>query len=207
MAGFYSIHYRVPGTSLSTIYQFPISFPATLIRTITWSFVNYNPAEAVGFFLCDDILWKSQWARSLHERVAKGWTVEGLRVDKFKNNIARLTCATNDSRFREGDLVVLHRGNPHDENAQHCELQYDGENELEVSLIRGNEYFFAEQPDGWIMDQDWFDSSPFYLGALDTVADSQRGRSIILPLLQGSLLPKIDYAKYERAKEDLRMPV
>ena len=87
-----------------------------------------------------------QWARSLHERVAKGWAVEGLRVDKFKNNIARLVCATNDSRFREGDLVVLHRGNPHDENAQHCELQYDGENELEVSLIHGNEYFLLNNP-------------------------------------------------------------
>ena len=103
-----------------------------------------------------------QWARSLHERVAKGWTVEGLRVDKFKNNIARLTCATNDSRFREGDLVVLHRGNPHDENAQHCELQYDGENELEVSLIRGNEYFFAEQPDGWILEVAWVTSARTY---------------------------------------------
>ena len=144
-----------------------------------------------------------QWSHPLQERVARGWAIEGLHATHFRNGIARLTCATNDSRFREGDLVVLHRGNPRDKNVQHCELQYDGETELEVSLIHGNEYFFSQQPDGWIMDQDWFDSSPFYLSALDTVADSQLGRSVILPLIQGSLTPKIDYARYERAREML----
>jgi len=144
-----------------------------------------------------------QWSRSLQERVARGWAIEGLHIQYVQNSIIRLTCATNDSRFREGDLVVLHRGNPRDENALHCDLQYDGETVLEASLIRGNEYFLAGQLDGWIMDQDWFDSSPFYLDALNTVADSQRGRSIILPLIQGSLDPKIDYARYERAREML----
>ena len=144
-----------------------------------------------------------QWSHLLQERVARGWAIEGLNVTHFQNGIARLTCTTNDSRFREGDLVVLHRGNPQEENAQHCELQYDGETDLEVSLIHGNECFFSQQPDGWIMDQDWFDSSPFYLSALDTVADSQLGRSVILPLVQGSLTPKIDYARYERAREML----
>ena len=104
-----------------------------------------------------------QWSHPLQERVARGWAIEGLHVNHFQNGIARLRCATNDSRFREGDLVVLHRDNPLDENAQHYELQYDGETELEVSLIHGNEYFFSQQPGGWIMDQDWFDSSPFYL--------------------------------------------
>lgn len=144
-----------------------------------------------------------QWAQSLSDRVAKGWAVEGLNVQKFQNGIARFNCATNDSRFREGDLVVLHRGDPRDESALHCDLQYDGENNLEVSLISGNEVLLSAYPDGWVMDQDWFDASPFYLAALDVAADSQRGRSIILPLLQGSLTPKIDYAKYERAKESL----
>ena len=144
-----------------------------------------------------------QWSRSLQERVARGWAIEGLHVQHVQNGIIRLTCATNDSRFREGDLVLLHRANPRDENALHCDLQYDGETELESSLIRGNENFLFQQPDGWVMDQDWFDASPFYLDALNTVADSQRGRSIILPLIQGSLAPKIDFARYERAREML----
>lgn len=147
---------------------------------------------------------QKQWSYPLQERVAKGWAIEGLRIERMKNDFARLTCGTNDSRFREGDLVLLHRGDPHDPNALHCELQYDGETDLEVSLIRGNEYFLTLQPDGWIMDQDWFDASPFYLDALNAVADSQLGRSTILPLLQRSLTPKIDYARYERAREELK---
>jgi DNA replication ATP-dependent helicase Dna2 len=147
---------------------------------------------------------EQQWSHPIQERVARGWAIEGLRVEQMKNGIARLSCSTNDSRFREGDLVLLHRDNPWDTDALHFDLQYDGETDLEVSLIRGNEVFLTAQLDGWIMDQDWFDSSPFYLEALNAVADSQLGRSTILPLLQGSLTPKIDYARYERAREELQ---
>lgn len=144
-----------------------------------------------------------QWSRPLSERVCKGWAIEGLRVEHFEKGLIRLRCDTNDSRFREGDLLVLHRGNPQDPNALHVELQYDAETELEVSLINGNHFFLEADPDGWIIDQDWFDSSPFYLDALNNVADSLRGRSFILPLLQGSLTPKLDYARYERALQEL----
>ncbi|MCG2786615.1 MAG: DEAD/DEAH box helicase [Anaerolineae bacterium] len=150
-----------------------------------------------------DAQWQAldrQWSRPLGERVSKGWTIEGLRVLGFDKNIARLVCDSNHSRFREGDLVVLHRGSPRDPNALHFDLYYDGETELEASLIKGNHYFITQQPNGWILDQDWFDSSPFYLSALDTVADSQLGRGTILPLLQGALTPKVDFARYERAR-------
>ncbi len=144
-----------------------------------------------------------QWSRPLNERVARGWAIEGLSFLSAKSPYMRLRCATNDSRFREGDLLVLHRGNPQDQNALQVELQYDGGTELEVSLKDGNELFLQEFPTGWIADQGWFDSSPFYLSALDAVADTQRGRSIILPLLQGDLIPKLDPARYERIQERL----
>jgi DNA replication ATP-dependent helicase Dna2 len=141
-----------------------------------------------------------QWSTPLAGRVAKGWAIEGIRVEDFKNNILRLSCATNESRFREGDLVVLHRGNPRDaEIALHCDLQYDGENELEASLIQGNEFLLDYYTNGWILDQDWFDSRQFYRDALDQAADSQLGRSRVLPLLEGTLQPQVDPAKYDRA--------
>lgn len=145
-----------------------------------------------------------QWNTPLNERISRGWAVEGLRVTHTKENFIRLQCDTNESRFREGDLVLLHRGDPRSENALHCDLQYDGETDLEVNLIRGNEVFLSQIPEGWIMDQDWFDASPFYLSALNEAADSNLGRSVILPLLQGSLKPKLDVAKYERAKLELQ---
>jgi DNA replication ATP-dependent helicase Dna2 len=143
-----------------------------------------------------------QWNTALHERVVHSWVVDGVRVSQFKDNIIRLTCNTNVSRFREGDLVVLHRGDPRGEIVLYCNLQYDGETDLELSMIRGNEYFLSQNLEGWIMDRDWFDSSPFYLSALNEAADSNLGCSIILPFLQSSLRPKLDYAKYERAKTE-----
>ncbi len=144
-----------------------------------------------------------QWARPIGERVANGWAIEGLNVVREEKGIIRLVCDTNNSRFREGDLLVLHqeKDSPKSSNALHVELQYDGETEIEVSLIKGNPYFLAAEPRGWIADQDWFDASPFYLDALNTVADSMRGRSTILPLLSGALIPKMDYARYERAAQ------
>src|SRR5512133_2267767 len=108
-----------------------------------------------------------QWSFPLAERVAKGWAIEGLKIADYQKQIIRLSCDTNDSRFREGDLIVLHRGNPRDPDALHCELEYDGEKDLEVSLQEGNEYLLTEYREGWIMDQDWFDSSTFYISALN----------------------------------------
>ena len=49
-----------------------------------------------------------QRSHPLNERVARGWTIEGLHVDPFKNEIAHLICTTNKSFFCGGDLVVLH---------------------------------------------------------------------------------------------------
>lgn len=144
-----------------------------------------------------------QWSRPLSERVAKGWAIEGVYILGYENGIVHMQCKTNDSRFREGDLLVLHQGNPKDPNALHLDLQYDGETELEATLIKGNHYFLSDNPYGWIIDQDMFDTSAYFLEALDSVADSLRGRSVILPLLQGSLTPKIDYARFERASQEI----
>lgn len=142
-----------------------------------------------------------QWKTPLAQRVAKGWAIEGIRVVEVDNFLVRMHCYNNQSRFREGDLVVLHRGNPRDPDALHLDLYYDGVTDLEAGLIRGNPYLLKAEPDGWVIDQDWFDTSEFYLAAIDQVADSHRGRSIILPILQGNLYPQIDFARYHRARE------
>jgi DNA replication ATP-dependent helicase Dna2 len=62
-----------------------------------------------------------QWSRPIGERVANGWAIEGLNVIHEKQGMIRLVCDTNDSRFREGDLLVLHqeRESPKSPNALH----------------------------------------------------------------------------------------
>jgi hypothetical protein len=50
-----------------------------------------------------------------------------VKVVGYQKQIIQSSCKTNDSRFREGDLMVLRRGNPRDPDALHCELEYDRE--------------------------------------------------------------------------------
>ena len=141
----------------------------------------------------------AQWSQPLALRVAKGWAIEGVRVVIVQQGRITLHCDTNNSRFREGDLVILHRGNPLNPQALHLDLEYDGETDLEARLIDGNELHLASHPTGWIIDQDYLDLSHYYEQALNIAADSNRGRSVILPLLGGSRQGTIDYARYERA--------
>lgn len=145
---------------------------------------------------------RRQWSRSLAERVASGHAIEGLVVNSVQSSgLIILECHTNESRFREGDYLVIHRGDPEGVESVHGVLEYDDETYLEVNLGDGNPYFLKTDPSGWIADQDVLDLSRFYLDALDEVADTLRGREYILPLLAGDRESTLDYARYERGWE------
>lgn len=145
---------------------------------------------------------QAQWALPLAERVGRGYAVEGLRLRAIRpDGTLLLACQTNESRFREGDILVLHRGDPQGMDAVQAILEWDDETELELTMDRGNPGFLRDQPEGWIADESMLDLSAFYLDALDEVADSTRGRERILPLLSGERGPGVDYARYERSWE------
>ena len=143
-----------------------------------------------------------QWALPLGERVAHGYAIEGLKVESIEKRTIRLSCQTNESRFREGDFLVLHRGNPVGIESAQVMIEYDDETLMEVALQGGNPFFLRDQPDGWIADESMLDLRHFHLDALDEVADTIRGREIILPMLSGERVPKLDVARYDRAKSD-----
>jgi len=143
-----------------------------------------------------------QWALSLGERVARGYAIEGLQVESIDKGTIRLSCETNESLFREGDFLILHRGNPIGIESAQVLLEYDDETLLEATLQSGNPFFLQEEPGGWIADESMLDLRSFHLEALDEVADTIRGRDVILPMLSGDRIPKIDVARYERAYEE-----
>jgi DNA replication ATP-dependent helicase Dna2 len=141
-----------------------------------------------------------QWSLPLSERVRTGKAIEGLRLGGINDQTGRvrLICQTNNSRFREGDHLLLHKGHPLLEAGFECVLELDEEQVLEVVPQGLNVNRLIEEPEGWIADEGFLDMSGYYLQALVEVADRQVGRSRILPLILGDIAPTIDYASYER---------
>jgi DNA replication ATP-dependent helicase/nuclease Dna2 len=154
----------------------------------------------------------SQWSLPLSERVARGFAIDGLHLHSLQpGETFTLACQRNDSRFGEGDILILHRGDPQEPNALQCSLEFDGGTLLEFSLLdamlrSGGDFassFFQLQtnPNGWIADEGQLDRTPFYLEALQACANTERGRQRVLPLLTGGLIPRVDYAAYQRARK------
>jgi len=145
---------------------------------------------------------ESQWSLPLAERVRTGKAIEGLRFAGINDRTGRLIleCQTNNSRFREGDYLFLHKGHPLLEPNVECVLELDEEQHLEV-FPQGNARRLLDDPEGWIADEGFMDLSGYYLEALREVADRQIGRTRILPLILGDISPEIDLASYERGWE------
>jgi DNA replication ATP-dependent helicase Dna2 len=144
-----------------------------------------------------------KWAMPLGQRVARGYAIEGITIETIKaDGKIGLRCYRNESRFREGDFVVLHRGDPAGSEAVETVLEFDAETYLEVRLIDEKSFLLKEHDVGWIIDESMLDLTRFYRDVLNEVADTMRGRELILPLICGIRAPNIDYAMYERAWED-----
>jgi DNA replication ATP-dependent helicase Dna2 len=142
------------------------------------------------------------WGKSVAARVAEGFAIEGVRVVQVDpNGTIELACDRNTSRFREGDVVLLNRGNPFEAPRLLCTLEVDDETRLLVSSEDPDANWgrVLHQRSGWVLDQGLLDFSQYVLDALDQVADTAVGRERVLPLLMGQAKPAMDYARYERA--------
>ena len=115
---------------------------------------------------------EKQWALPLAQRVRQGYAIEALSLRSLKGNALKLDCQTNDSRFRDGDLLVLHRGNPKGPETIQCILDYDDETSLDLLITDGKPFLFKEHPKGWIADESMLDLSSMFLDALDQVSDT-----------------------------------
>ncbi|MFO7169709.1 MAG: AAA domain-containing protein, partial [Chloroflexota bacterium] len=142
------------------------------------------------------------WAKPVAARVAEGFAIEGVRVVRVEpNGVIELACDRNASRFREGDVLLLNRGNPFEEPRLLCTLEVDDETGLLVSSEDPDVNWgrVLHQRSGWVLDQGLLDFSQYVLDALNQAADTAVGRERVLPLLMGQAEPTVDFARYERA--------
>lgn len=131
---------------------------------------------------------RETWSKPLAKKLLSGDTQRIARIKAIDKNHLELTLGDNESRFREGDMVCLHTGDA--ENSTFIrqatiDAEHDGEwllriynQGLDVNLYAGSELY---------ADADAMDLKVFFDKALDDIAESRRGREIILPLLAGVL--------------------
>src|SRR5581483_4892810 len=145
-----------------------------------------DEAETEGFVI------QRLWSKPISTRVAEGHAIEGVHIHYLDpDGYLHLTCERNLSRFREGDMLCLTRGDPFQEPRCMVTLEQEEMPEFIVS-VNPRECDIAEflrEPNGWMLDEGFLDLSPYLIDALDEVGETAVGRERILPLLMGHLRP------------------
>ena len=129
------------------------------------------------------------WQWPLAEKLEKGWSQGFHRLERGEEPQTLWAYPDkSESRFREGDLLYLHRGTPHDDLL--CrQLSFEREEDHRW-LLRGHRAVAVW--DGYhggpcFADHDAIDLTSYYDKALADIASSQIGREIVLPLLAGEM--------------------
>lgn len=144
---------------------------------------------------------KRLWAKPVDERVEEGRCVVGAWIKESKGGRELvLGVDGNDSRFREGDFVRLSLGDPNTPLSDAMVIDAE-DNAIEIRLT-GRSASKLNLPPGFRglqLDESRIDLENLYLGAIEELARTHAGRDRILPLLNGTLLPKLDIETFEAA--------
>ncbi len=129
------------------------------------------------------------WARPLTEKLEKGWSQGFTRLEAGDEpSTAWATLDDTESRFREGDLLVLHGGSPlHDPLGRGLSLESEEDGRWLLSGIRVTSALQLYAGGPCYADPDTIDLTHYYERALEEIATSQIGRTVVLPLLAGQL--------------------
>ncbi|WP_434580537.1 DEAD/DEAH box helicase [Pseudomonas sp. Z1-6] len=142
------------------------------------------------------------WQRPLHEKLEKGLTQGFTRLEKAdKATCLWASLDASESRFREGDMLRLHLGDP--STGLLCarmtfEREEDGRWLLSEKLAHTVWDQYQDGP--CYADMDALDLTPRYEKALEDIADSVHADNIIVPLLDTAPIitfndAELDYAE------------
>lgn len=147
------------------------------------------------------------WASPLAERVEEGRCIAGATITaQPEPKLWRLECEGNDSRFREGDVVRLSRGDPQ-LSFMEAVIASISDTSVDVQEWRA----LGDRPamvgeKGICLDESFIDLEDRYRDAIEDLGKTAIGRDVILPLLQGGVRPEIDATEFndafERAEDD-----
>ncbi|MGL6117512.1 DEAD/DEAH box helicase [Plesiomonas sp.] len=133
------------------------------------------------------------WRKPLKEKLLKGETqrIESVRYSGV--NHLEVVLGDNESRFREGDMICLHLGDPCDQKI-FDQVTIESENNGEWLLkVKVDQSLLPEISKGCYADLACMDLKPFYDKAFADIATSRVGRDILLPMLSGHLNTEVIY--------------
>ncbi len=123
------------------------------------------------------------WEKPLSLKLETGETQRLVSIKIEDKNHLLVTLSGNDSRFREGDMICLHSGNPKEESfIRQAVIEHENDREW---LLRAeiDKSVIAEIAMEFYADIDAMDLKQFFDKSLDDVASTSNGQNIILPLL------------------------
>lgn len=116
---------------------------------------------------------RETWDKPLAERVQLGEAIGDVRIVARRGSYLVVEWRENLSKFRVGDTVILHRGNPH---RRHLQMTIEEEDRDSFVLKAGyGVYLDAEmgilrRSDGWILDRAVVDVRHLQKGAIEELA-------------------------------------
>ena len=146
------------------------------------------------------------WERPVGQKLETGWSQRFLRLERADDSTALWAYIDGgDSRFREGDMLVLHTGSPLD-NLLGRAFTLEDEQE-DRWLLRGHKVdavLRACSGDPCYADPDAIDLTAFYEQAIEEISTTRIGREIVLPVLAGTLDITFDADTVTRGEQAAR---
>lgn len=176
--------------------------PAAAMAAFHRELVSFTEAE----FREQRRAFQEMVSQPLEARLRGGKCVRGLRFDRrTQEGNQRFRCRENLSDFREGDRVVLHRGDP---LTADFDMVWAGDGSLsraeefiDLRFVRPGQEGEIDGGGDYLLDLAFVDLERLVLRALDELAGSERGRGRILPLLMATAPEdQVDAAVYDQAE-------
>jgi DNA replication ATP-dependent helicase Dna2 len=140
------------------------------------------------------------WSRPIAEKLQTGWSQRFSRLERTADPTAVWACLEDaDSRFREGDLLALHAGNPLTNLlARGVTLESEEDERWLLRGLRVPALLHARAGNPFFADPDAIDLTQYYEQAIQEIGSSEIGREAVLPLLAGDLEITFAPDDYER---------
>ncbi len=129
------------------------------------------------------------WKRPIVDKLRSGWSQNFTHLERGDDGCLRARPGEAESRFREGDLLMLHTGNPLADGVLGRGFTFEMEDDQRW-LLRGqrtHEVLGLWQGGALYADPDTIDLTPLYRQAIEDIRTSPVGRDVLLPLLAGHL--------------------